>query len=86
MPFDTLLPAALHGALADQLPAPSALAFAALTLVAAYTIFALVGFGSAMVASGPLAAVMPVPRIIPLLALLDCAGAAGRGCHKPHRP
>ena len=79
MPFDTLLPAALHGALTDQLPAPAALAFAALALVAAYAIFALVGFGSAMVASGPLAAVMPVPRIIPLLALLDCVGAAGRG-------
>ena len=29
MPFDTLLPAALHGALTDQLPAPAALAFAA---------------------------------------------------------
>jgi len=65
--------------LAGALPSPTALAIAALALVAAYAIFTLVGFGSAMVASGPLAAVLPVPRIIPLLALLDCAGAATRG-------
>ncbi|HJW04187.1 MAG TPA: sulfite exporter TauE/SafE family protein [Azospira sp.] len=63
----------------SHLPSPTALAVAALALVAAYTIFTLVGFGSAMVASAPLAAVMPVPRVIPLLALLDCAGAATRG-------
>lgn len=63
----------------SHLPSPSALAIAALALVAAYTIFALVGFGSALVASAPLAAVMPVARVIPLLALLDCAGAATRG-------
>jgi len=60
-------------------PSPGALVVAALALVAAYAIFALVGFGSAMVAAGPLAAVLPVARVIPLLALLDCAGAVGRG-------
>lgn len=65
--------------LVSTLPSPTALTLAALALVAAYAIFTLVGFGSAMVASGPLAAVLPVPRIIPLLALLDCAGAATRG-------
>ncbi|HET7776134.1 MAG TPA: TSUP family transporter [Azospira sp.] len=68
-----------------HLPAPGALTVAALALVAAYTIFTLVGFGSAMVAAGPLAAVMPVARVIPLLALLDCAGATGRGWRQRHR-
>jgi uncharacterized membrane protein YfcA len=69
----------------SHLPSPSALVVAALALVAAYTIFSLVGFGSALVASAPLAAVMPVARVIPLLALLDCAGATGRGWRQRQR-
>ncbi|MCE1244169.1 TSUP family transporter [Oryzomicrobium sp.] len=72
LPFD---PAALGGVL----PSPSALAVATLALVAAYAIFTLVGFGSAMIAATPLAAVLPVARIVPLLALLDCVGASVRG-------
>ncbi|WP_026686080.1 TSUP family transporter [Azovibrio restrictus] len=50
-----------------------------LALVLAYGVFTLVGFGSALVASGPLAQVMPVARVIPLLALLDFSGSALRG-------
>lgn len=64
--------------LPDLGPVPS-LALAAGVLVLAYAIFALTGFGSALVASAPLATVMPVARIIPLLALLDCLGSARRG-------
>jgi len=47
-------------------------------VVVAYTLFTLVGFGSALVASAPLAQVMPVAQVIPLLALLDCGGASLR--------
>lgn len=58
---------------------PVAFLVAALAVIGAYTIFTLVGFGSALLASGPLALSMPVGRVIPLLALLDFAGAALRG-------
>jgi uncharacterized membrane protein YfcA len=51
----------------------------AITLVLAYTVFSLVGFGSALIASAPLAWVIPVARVIPLLALLDCTGSLTRG-------
>lgn len=60
---------------------PVAFLLAALAVIAAYTVFTLVGFGSALLASGPLALSMPVGRVIPLLALLDFAGAALRGWH-----
>lgn len=59
-----------------------ALAFTA--IIAAYTLFTLVGFGSALMASGPLAQVMPVGRIVPLLAVLDLAGASVRGWRARH--
>jgi len=58
---------------------PSLLLLAVATLVLAYTVFSLVGFGSGLLASAPLAVVMPVARVIPVLALLDCVGAATRG-------
>lgn len=58
---------------------PSLLLLAVATLVLAYTVFSLVGFGSGLLASAPLAVVMPVTRVIPLLALLDCVGSAARG-------
>lgn len=47
----------------------------------AYAVFTLVGFGSALLASGPLAQAMPVARVIPTLALLDCAGSVLRAWH-----
>ncbi|WP_412477907.1 sulfite exporter TauE/SafE family protein [Azonexus sp. IMCC34839] len=54
------------------------LIFAWLAIATAYTVFTLVGFGSALIASAPLAQVMPVAQVIPLLALLDCGGSSLR--------
>lgn len=54
------------------------LLFAWLAILAAYAVFTLVGFGSALIASAPLAQVMPVAQVIPLLALLDCGGSSLR--------
>jgi len=51
--------------------------FAVLTV--AYAIFSLVGFGTGLIASTPLAWAMPVTRIVPLLALLDATSAIQRG-------
>lgn len=58
-------------------PLPLLLALGAVVL--AYGVFTLVGFGSALMAGGPLAMVMPVARVIPTLALLDFVGAVSRG-------
>lgn len=60
------------------------LATAFAILVLAYAIFSLLGFGSALIASTPLAWVMPVSRIVPLLALLDAAGSLQRGYRARH--
>lgn len=58
---------------------PWQLLIALLVIVVAYTLFSLMGFGTALVASTPLAWIMPVARIVPLLAVLDGASAAQRG-------
>lgn len=55
------------------------LSIALMALLLAYTLFALLGFGTALIAGAPLAAVMPVREVIPLLALLDFVGASSRG-------
>lgn len=55
------------------------LALAMGAVVVAYALFTLVGFGSALLASGPLAMVMPVAKVVPMLAMLDFAGASLRG-------
>ena len=55
----------------------SALAIGA--VISAYAIFTLVGFGTALMASPPLTLVMPVGKVVPMLALLDFAGSAMRG-------
>ncbi|MBY0453848.1 MAG: sulfite exporter TauE/SafE family protein [Burkholderiaceae bacterium] len=60
---------------------PLYLALAMVVVVGAYAVFSLVGFGSALMASGPLALVMPVGKVIPMLALLDFAGSSVRGWH-----
>ncbi len=63
---------------------PEHFALAIAALIFAYTAFSLVGFGTALIAAGPLAMLMPVARVISLLALLDCIGASQRGwraCH-----
>jgi uncharacterized membrane protein YfcA len=49
------------------------------TLVVAYVIFGIAGFGTALVAAPILAQVMPVASIVPLLALLDFVAAAASG-------
>jgi uncharacterized protein len=49
------------------------------TLVIAYVIFGIAGFGTALVAAPILAQAMPVASIVPLLALLDFAAAAISG-------
>lgn len=58
-------------------PALLAMAFAAVVL--AYLVFTLAGFGSGLIASAPLAWALPVARVVPLLALLDCGSSLRRG-------
>lgn len=53
--------------------APYALIFA--TLLCAYVIFGIAGFGTALVASPVLALFLPVAKIVPLLALMDLFAA-----------
>jgi len=53
------------------------LAFPAVT--AAYTIFAMAGFGAVFISAPALAQVMPVATIVPVLALVDCAAAVING-------
>lgn len=68
-------------ALMSALTPGSGVAFllALVAVTAAYAVFALVGFGTALFASGPLATWVPVREVIPILALLDCAGSLQRG-------
>ena len=49
------------------------------TLIAAYIIFGIAGFGTALIAAPLLAHVMPVTAIVPLLAILDCLAAIAMG-------
>lgn len=63
---------------------PAYLALAIGAVVLAYTVFTLVGFGSALMASGPLALLMPVAQVIPMLALMDFAGSSMRGWRARH--
>jgi uncharacterized membrane protein YfcA len=48
-------------------------------VVAAYVIFGIAGFGTALVSAPVLAQVMPVAKVVPLLALLDFIAAAASG-------
>lgn len=61
--------------------APWPLLLALLAVVAAYAAFSLLGFGSALLASPALILVLPVARVVPLLAMLDAAGSLARGWH-----
>lgn len=54
------------------------LLLALISLLFAYTVFNLVGFGTGLVAGAPLAQLLPVSRVIPLLAVLDFGSAAAR--------
>lgn len=58
---------------------PWPLLLALLAVVAAYAAFSLLGFGSALLASPALALVLPVARVVPLLAMLDAGGSLARG-------
>jgi uncharacterized protein len=49
------------------------------TLVVAYIIFGIAGFGTALVAAPVLAHAMPIASVVPLLALLDFGAAALNG-------
>lgn len=69
----------LFGQLLFATDSPATLAGVFGVLVLAYGIFSLMGFGSALLASAPLALVMPVARVVPLLAVLDCVGSLRRG-------
>ena len=58
------------------------------TLVVAYVIFGIAGFGTALVAAPVLAHAMPIASVVPLLALLDFGAAAERtgcGCRNPRQ-
>lgn len=55
------------------------LLFAMAAVALAYALFTLAGFGSGLVASSPLALVMPVAQVIPMLALLDFTSSSARG-------
>lgn len=65
--------------LPDLLNEPAHLALAAAAVAVAYVVFTLVGFGSALFASAPLGLVMPVGKVVPMLAMLDFAGSSLRG-------
>lgn len=54
------------------------------SLVLAYIIFSLIGFGSALIASAPLAGVIPVARVVPLLAVLDFFSSVTRAWKARH--
>lgn len=55
------------------------MAVAVPTLVVAYVLFGIAGFGTALIAAPVLAQVMPVASIVPMLALLDCTAAIING-------
>jgi uncharacterized membrane protein YfcA len=49
------------------------------SIVVAYVIFGIAGFGTALVSAPILAQTMPVAKVVPLLALLDFIAAAASG-------
>jgi uncharacterized membrane protein YfcA len=61
------------------LPSVELLVCSAAALFTAYTIFGVTGFGSALIAAPVLAQIMPLPAIVPLLAILDCTAAITNG-------
>jgi len=69
----------MHLPIFAALPSLQLLAFTAVALLVAYTIFGVTGFGSALIAAPVLAQIMPVASIVPLLAILDCAAALTNG-------
>lgn len=56
-----------------------------LGVAAAYVVFGIAGFGTALVAGPVLINFMPLSRIIPLLVLLDFVAAFVTGCRRAKR-
>jgi uncharacterized membrane protein YfcA len=52
---------------------------AALVVLAAYLVRGITGFGSAMIAVPPLALMMPLPQVVPVIAAVDHMAALGQG-------
>ncbi|MGN6460011.1 MAG: sulfite exporter TauE/SafE family protein [Pseudolabrys sp.] len=65
--------------LLSHLPSGDLILVAAPTLIFAYLVFGLAGFGSALVAAPIIAHVMPVADVVPLFALTDCTAVAVTG-------
>lgn len=63
----------------DFFPPIETLAIALPTIVVAYAIFGVAGFGAALISAPVLAHIFPVATIVPLLALLDFAASAING-------
>ena len=61
------------------MPSLEVLAFAALVLIGAYTIFAITGFGSTLIAVPLLAHLLPLKFVIPVVVALDCVGSISMG-------
>ena len=61
------------------MPSVAALVFSPLIIVVAYTIFAISGFGSTIIAVPLLAHLFPLKFVIPTIVLLDCVGAISMG-------
>jgi len=69
-------PAALSFCMSLDWPPFYALLIWVLAIVAAYAVFGLVGFGTALVSAPLLSAVLPMATIVPFLALLDFVAAS----------
>lgn len=66
-------------ALFDALPSLAQLAIAFPAFLAGYIILGLVSFGTSLIVAPVLVNIMPLSRIVPLLALLDCVATTANG-------
>lgn len=65
--------------LVSALPTLGTFALAGSAVAAGYAIFAIAGFGAALIAAPVLGQAMPVGAVVPILALLDCVAATANG-------
>ena len=61
------------------MPEFDVLLIAAPTFVAAYAVFAMVGFGTTLISAPIVAHVVPLPTLIPAQAVLDLIASGGMG-------
>jgi uncharacterized membrane protein YfcA len=66
-------------ALFDALPSLAQLAVAYPAFIAGYIVLGLVSFGTTLIVAPVLVNIMPLSRIVPLLALLDCVATTANG-------